>query len=508
MISVFDEGPPEPCPEPFNLAEYVLRAGLKVPQRAALERVAPGTARSMSHAQLRTAVLGCATGLVQAGLAPGDRVLMRLGNTESFPIAFLGAIAAGIVPVPTSAQLTQAEISAICDDLEPQGIIHGPGLALPRNMPPVEITHEDLAGFRALAPSRFVMGSPERPAYVIFTSGTSGRAQGVVHAHRAIWARRMMLRHWYDLRSDDRLLHAGAFNWTYTLGTGLLDPWSMGATALIPENGLPSTALPSVLAEHRATIFAAAPGIYRQLLRAPLPPLPALRHGLSAGEKLPERIARKWHAATGCHVHEAYGMSECSTFVSACPARPAPHGAIGYPQPGRRLAIVDAKGNPVMRGEAGSVAIGAGDQGLMLHYLDTPQDTSQAASVLFRNGWFITGDTAIMAPDGSVRYLGRSDDMLNAGGYRVSPLEIETVMQDHPALTGCAACEVEIKADTRVIALFYTARSAVVEADLAAFAARHLARYKQPRLFYRIRALPTGANGKLQRHRLRKMQHL
>ena len=88
---------------------------------------------------------------------------------------------------------------------------------------------------RDLPPADFDMGDPDRLAYIIYTSGTSGVPRGVCHAHRAIWARQMMMQGWYGLRPEDRLLHAGAFNWTYTLGTGLMDPWTMGATALIPE---------------------------------------------------------------------------------------------------------------------------------------------------------------------------------------------------------------------------------------------------------------------------------
>src|SRR5690606_13333374 len=106
----------------------------------------------------------------------------------------------------------------------------------------------------------------------------------VVHAHRAIIARGMMHDGWEGLTEADRLLHAGAFNWTYTLGTGLMDPWTVGATALIPGAGVQAGRLASLLQQYEATIFAAAPGVYRQMLRAALPALPHLRHGLSAGE--------------------------------------------------------------------------------------------------------------------------------------------------------------------------------------------------------------------------------
>lgn len=111
-----------------------------------------------------------------------------------------------------------------------------------------------------LTPAPYAMGEPDRPAYIIYTSGTSGHPRAVVHAHRTVWARRMMWEGWYGLLEQDRVLHAGAFNWTYTLGTGLLDPWARGATALIPGHGVASEALGLLLKQHDATIFAAAPG--------------------------------------------------------------------------------------------------------------------------------------------------------------------------------------------------------------------------------------------------------
>jgi len=301
----------------------------------------------------------------------------------------------------------------------------------------------------------------------------------------------MMWDGWYGLREDDRVMHAGAFNWTYTLGTGLMDPWSVGATALIPAQGVGSEALAGLCATHKASIFAAAPGVYRQILKSPLPALPSLRHGLSAGEAMPPALRERWQSATGTDVHEALGMSECSTFISGSPARPAGPGTSGRPQPGRRVAVLQ-DGAPVPAGTPGLLAIGTDDPGLMLGYLDAPPPSS---------AWFVTGDTVSMAASGEVTYLGRDDDMMNAGGYRVSPLEVEAAFA--PLLPDCAAAAVEIKPDTFVIALFYAATDAADEAPLRTHAQRLLARYKQPRLYIRRDTLPKGGNGKLNRRLLR-----
>lgn len=499
MLSIDDQGPWPPCPAPFNLAAHVLRCASLTPDKSALQLVRPTGAERWSYARLEAAARGCGTGLLARGLQPGDRVLMRLGNTPDFPVLFLGAIAAGLVPVPTSAQLTGPEITRMAAVVAPALIVAAEGVALPDPLPCPVLPAAELAGMERLAPCDFALGDPDRLAYIIFTSGTSGRAQAVAHAHRAIWARGMMFTGWYDLAEDDRLLHAGAFNWTYTLGTGLMDPWTVGATALIPAPGVDPAQLPLLMKRFDATIFAAAPGVYRQLLKFPVPPLPRLRHGLSAGEKLPEDIRAAWTAATGRAVYEALGMSECSTFISGSPARPAPGVSTGFAQPGRRVAVLDDDGTPVPRGTPGTLAVDARDPGLFLNYVNDPEETAAR----FRGGWFVTGDTVVMAEDGAVTYLGRDDDMMNAGGFRVSPLEVESAMATHPGITDCAATEVQVKPGTSVIACFYCGPQDIDEKALSDFAAERLARYKQPRMFVRLDHLPRGANNKLQRRALR-----
>lgn len=498
QLSVWDMGGQAPCPAPFNLAAHVLAAAARVPDRIALQVVRPAGAERWSYARLEAAVRGTGAGFLAMGLVPGDRVLMRLGNTVDFPVVFLSAIAAGLAPVPTSGQLTVPEVERIVAEIAPALIVAAPGVAVPAVPACPVLGLEELRALQTHAPCDWAMGDPDRLAYLIYTSGTSGRARAVAHAHRAIWARRMMHDGWYGLQETDRLMHAGAFNWTYTLGTGLMDPWSVGAQALIPAEGVEASQLPLLLKRFDTTIFAAAPGVYRQMLRAPMPALPKLRHGLSAGEKLPDAVRQGWEAATGTPICEALGMSEVSTFISAAPGHPAPPGASGYPQPGRRVAVLDAAGAPVARGAPGTLAVHRGDPGLFLGYLNQPEETAAR----FAGDWFLTGDTVAMAEDGAITYLGRDDDMMNAGGYRVSPLEVERAMNAHPAIEESAAVEVEVRPGVSVIALFYAGTETPAE-DLAAYAETQLARYKQPRLFIPLPAIPKGANNKLARKALR-----
>ena len=225
--------------------------------------------------------------------------------------------------------------------------------------------------------------------------------------------------------------------------------------------------------------------------------LPDLRHGLSAGEKLSHHHHKQWVQVTGTELFEAYGMSECSTFISSSPSHPARGDALGQPQPGRRIAIVGPNG-PVPQGQEGTIAVHRDDPGLMLTYLNA---TAEAAARMQGN-WFLTGDQGAMAADGQIIYLGRDDDMMNAGGYRVSPIEVEAALSPHPGITQVGAATVEVKRDTSIIVAFYTGPEQLDEAVLRTYVSDKLARYKQPRTFVHLSALPTGGNGKLLRRAL------
>lgn len=491
MDALDDRRPAPPVPEMLNLAQHVLWANGANDDQIALSVLSLTGAERWSYGRLRQAVLSVAGGLRELGLMPGQRVLLRLGNTPGFPIAYLGAIAAGILPVPTSAALGEEEVTRLAIRADVNAVIGGDDIALPDGDFPV-LAIDDL--MQAAPLSECVETRANDPAYILFTSGTQGEPLGVVHAHQAIWARRRMIDGWYGLTAEDRMLHAGAFNWSFTLGTGLMDPWSIGGTALVLAEGTDLTALPLLAKRHQATIIAGAPGVFRKLLRAPLPTLPHLRHGLSAGETLPETLRERWRKATGTDIHEAFGQTECSTFISGSPAQPAPKGTIGRGQPGRAIAILGDNG-PVARGELGRIAVDRSDPGIATGFIGSAEDRHQG-------DWFLTGDLGVMRDDGCVEYHGRADDILTAGGYRVSPFEIEAVIERCPGVDEAAAVDLRIDGETVIIGVFYSGED-ISETTLSQYASAHLARYKQPRRYVRLDALPRNVNGKLLRKALR-----
>ncbi|MGL4236340.1 class I adenylate-forming enzyme family protein [Tabrizicola sp.] len=491
MLSEVDTRPFPAPPPAFNLAGHLLARAAELANKPALVLLGAQDDETLAYTDLLRLTEGCASVLLGLGLEPGDRVLMRLGNGLAFPILYLSAIWAGLVPVPTSAALTEGEITKLSALVSPKLIVAEPDIALPASDTP--LIAPDLNAWARTTPAALHLGDPHREAYVVFTSGTSGTPMAVAHAHRAILARAPMHQAWEGLGPDDRLLHAGALNWTYTLGTGLLDPWTLGATALVPAAGTPPAALPPLMERSKATIFAAAPGLFRQMLRAPFPATPHLRHGLSAGETLPAALRQDWQRITRTDLHEALGMSEVSTYISGNPTRPAPLGAAGYVQPGRNIAILGPDDQPVPRGTEGELAVSTADPGLMRGYVGHPTPEGL---------WFRTGDAATMAEDGAVTHLGRKDDLVNAGGFRVSPAEVEAAFHDIPYLTACAATEVEVAPGTRIIALFYEASCPLDPAHLHQTAEIALARWKQPRHYQRLSTLPRTGTGKIVRRAL------
>ncbi|MEM8979142.1 MAG: class I adenylate-forming enzyme family protein [Pseudomonadota bacterium] len=484
--------PLPPCPKPFNLADYVLAAGRLTPEKVALEVLSKDSVETWRYSQIDGAVRCLAAALLAQGFKPGDRLMMRLGNHPLFPITYLAAIFAGLIPAPTSAQLTLPEVTKLCETLEPSGIVTDGAVACPETACPVvnvqvllEAAHEPLE-----APH---MCNPNALAYIVFTSGTSGTPQAVMHAHRAIWARQSMHEDWYGLKKDDRMLHAGAFNWTFTLGTGLLDPWSVGARALVLGHDADLGDLPALLAKHDATIFAAAPGVYRKLLKDKVwPEMPKLKRALSAGEKLPSTLRDAWTKRTGVEICEAYGMTECSTFLSDRPGSGSNPGL--FVQRGRVARVHGANASQI-----GEIAVHRNDPGLMLGYWRDDARTKER----FDGDWFLTGDQAIESAKGGLTLLGRSDDMLNAGGFRVSPLEIEGAFESFDGVLEMAAVELRVGVETTVIAAFYVSEKAIDDVRLSEHAAKTLARYKQPRLYIHKETLPKGPNNKLLRKVLR-----
>jgi acetyl-CoA synthetase len=458
----------------------------------------------------------------------GDRVLIRLPNSLDYPTAFLGAMKRGAISVPTSTLLTAEEVAYLARDsgatvlvtdkaawvqLQAQLsdsnglsnlkhiLLSGPGEVTAHAKFNVLDLDKELAAIDYCLPAQLT--EADDPAYLVYTSGTTGYPKGVLHAHRALIGREPAAKYWFNFAEDvqDRIMHSGKFNWTYVLGTGLMDPLYLGKTVIVHEGKNDADTWIRLIAKHRATIFIGVPTIYRQLIQkttAGKADVPSLRHCMSAGEHLSDEVLQQWRERFGRDIYEAVGMSEFSYYLSQSKYRPIRPGSAGFPQPGHDVQLLDPETRkPVPVGEEGMICVPDTDPGLFLRYWNLPEETLKYK----HDGWFFTGDYARYDADGYIWFLGRKDDIIKSFGYRVSPYEIERVYKSHPAVADCAAVGEELEKDKLLVVAYVILQpdAGVNADDLLKFGKQHLAAYKSPKTVYLTKDFPRTKNGKILR---------
>ncbi len=464
--------------------------------------------------------------LRKQGLEAGERVLIRLPNCLDYPTAFLGAMKLGAVSVPTSTLLTVEEVIYLAQDSGARVLVTDKAFWQQlksdiHQCPTIELVllsgqgeieadtdtvnvldlSDAISQIESWLPPKETLA--DDPAYLVYTSGTTGYPKGVLHAHRAMIGRTPASSYWFDFadKQQDRILHSGKFNWTYVLGSGLMDPLYLGKTVIVHEGKNDANLWPRLIAKHEATIFIGVPTIYRQILQKSdfgKNDVPSLRHCMSAGEHLSDEILTQWRERFGINIYEAVGMSEFSYYLCETKSRPIRPGSAGFPQPGHDIQLLDPESmKPVPVGEEGMICVPENDPGLFIEYWNMPEETAK----LKHDGWFFTGDYARYDKDGYLWFLGRKDDIIKSFGYRVSPYEIERVFKSHPAVSDCAAVGEEIDKDKILVVAYVIlhADSPISADDLHAFGKQHLAAYKAPKVVYIAQDFPRTKNGKILR---------
>ena len=465
----------------------------------------------------------------------GDRVLIRLPNSLDYPIAFLGAMKRGAIAVPTSTLLTAEEVAYLAKDSGAKVLVTdkaawavmkthllandlaclthvlltGAGdvasaAAQENNLTLLDL-NEALKAITTYEPPHNTLAAD--PAYLVYTSGTTGYPKGVLHAHRALIGRKPASEYWFDFSStsQDRIMHSGKFNWTYVLGSGLMDPLYLGKTVIVHEGKNDADTWMRLIAKHKATIFVGVPTIYRQIIQKTNTlaiDVPSLRHCMSAGEHLSDEVLSQWRARFGVDIYEAVGMSEFSYYLSQSKFRPIRAGSAGFPQSGHDIKLLNPETmQEVAMGEEGMICVPDNDPGLFLKYWNLDEETAKYK----HDDWFLTGDYARYDEDGYIWFLGRKDDIIKSFGYRVSPYEIERVYKSHPDVADCAAIGEELEKDKVLVVVYVILKAEATGTadDLLNFGKQHLASYKTPKTVYLANDFPRTKNGKILRKDIR-----
>jgi benzoate-CoA ligase len=517
---------PPPEGRPFNFAAHLLAANAA---RAAKPAFIDDRG-SLSYGELAEQVRRFAGALRAAGLRREERLLLLMHDGTDWPVAFLGALYAGVVPVAVNTLLTaddyaymlahsRAQAAVVSGALAPvlagalaqgghevrQVVVAQPGAALGARE--VEFG-AFLHGATPLAEPAATLG--DDPAFWLYSSGSTGRPKGTVHTHaNPYWTCELYAKGVLGLRESDVCFSAAKLFFAYGLGNALTFPLSVGATTLLmAERPTPEAVFKRWLggvAGVKPTVFYGAPTGYAGMLAHPALPARdavALRLCSSAGEALPAELGERFTRHYGVEIVDGIGSTEMlHIFLSNQPGR-VRYGTTGWPVPGYEIELRGDDGRPVPDGEPGDLYI-RGPSAALMYWGNRAKSRDT-----FQGGWTKSGDKYVRNADGSYTYAGRSDDMLKVSGIYVSPFEVEATLVQHPAVLEAAVigvADADGLTKTKAFVVLKPGASAD-EAELKAFVKDRLAPYKYPRVISFVPELPKTATGKIQRFKLRERE--
>ena len=489
---------------------------------------------SLSYAALAERVRRLAAGLLAQGVRREERVLLLMHDGTDWPVAFLGALYAGVVPVAVNTLLTADDYAYMLQHSRAQAAMVSAAL-LPTLQAAIDKASADgghelravlvsrgtaelpsgclafdsvLEAHPPLAQPAFT--GPDAPGFWLYSSGSTGRPKGTLHTQANLyWTAELYGKRVLGLTERDVCFSAAKLFFAYGLGNALTFPLSVGATTvLMAERPTPDATFKrwrGEIAGVKPTVFYGAPTGYAGMLASPnLPPREqvALRLCSSAGEALPADIGERFTAHFGCEIVDGIGSTEMlHIYLSNRPGQ-VRYGTTGWPVEGYDIELRGDDDRTVPQGETGDLYI-RGPSAAVMYWgnREKSRDTFQGA-------WTKSGDKYQHNADGTYTYAGRSDDMLKVSGIYVSPFEVESTLVQHPAVLEAAVIGVS-DADglTRTKAyVVLKPGQQVSDEELKAFVKDRLAPYKYPRQIEFIAELPKTATGKIQRFRLRERE--
>jgi acyl-coenzyme A synthetase/AMP-(fatty) acid ligase len=471
-----------------------------------------------------------ANALHKLGVSKGNRYLIRTPNQPEYQISFLGGQKIGAVPIPTNTMLREYELEHIINNSEAVAVITTskyteaiekirPKCKTLKHIIVVGETQGDQISFEQIM--REAKGVPphvetlkDDQAYFLYTSGTTGPPKGVVHGHRFIvGAGDPIGKYTMGLDRGDICGGPTALTWMYALGHNFLFAFRWGvSTAIYSDERFDPERAYEFIERFKITIFAGTPTIYRIMLAVKDAEkkydTSSLKYCLSSGEPLLAETWREWMRRFHVKIIDSMGQTEAHEFCTTQTRLPVKVGSMGKPLPGIQVAIVNDKGEQLPPGEMGHLAIRTDHPGLFLEYFKMPE---QMKEVALPNNWYDTKDLATMDEDGYFWYGSRSDDIMTFHGYRISPAEVETALQEHEAVleSGVAGFSDPDKGDKlKAWVVLHEGYGPTPELakELQEFVKNTIAPYKYPREIEFIEELPKTSSGKILRRELRRWE--
>ena len=500
-----------------NAADYFVARHLREGRGDRIAFVDPW--RTLTYAELDAASARFAAGLRQAGIERERRIALVMLDTIDFPIAFWGALRAGVIPVPINTLLPADITGYILEDSRAAALfVSAPLLdALKpagRRVGRVVVSNPDgsdrgFNDFLAANAPPIAECSPDEVAFWLYSSGSTGMPKGARHVHASLRATAdTYAASVLGLRQDDIVFSAAKLFFAYGLGNSMTFPMAAGASSvLLPDRPTPDAVL-DVMRRHRPTLFCGVPTLYAALLAHPeLGPgagSDRLRLCISAGEPLPEHVGLRWREKTGCDILDGIGSTEMlHIFLSNRPGD-IRYGSTGKAVPGYELRILDDEGIEVADGEAGELAVRGPSAA------DGYWNQRDKSRLTFRGEWTHTGDTYTRDAEGYYRYCGRKDDMLKVSGIWVSPFEVEEALIAHPAVLEAAVVGhpdsdglIKPKAFVVLQQSALGEDRATLRDSLQNTVKDRIGVWKYPRWIEFAESLPKTATGKIQRYKLR-----
>ena len=474
---------------------------------ADLAIVVPGGAR-ITYRELRDSVASSADYLAQLGVGRGDSVALVFPNSIEAIVLFLAAAAAGTA-APLNAAYKEEEFRFYLQDTGARVLVVPPGQgeAARRAMPAgVSLVEAHVEGDGKLVLESDAVRDPSRTAdtpsgndvaLVLHTSGTTSRPKLVPLRHRNLFASIENIASTYRLDPGDVALCVMPLFHIHGLMASTMATLRSGGTVVVPPKFDPLTFW-AAAKDHGVTWYSAVPTMHQMLLMRNRGELPAgadkLRFIRSSSSALSPETMHQVESRFGAPVLEAYGMTEASHQMASNPLPPADRraGTVGRGT-GVRIAVMDDSGGLVPQGGSGEVVI----QGP--NVIDGYANNPVANAASFTDGWFRTGDQGVLDADGYLSLIGRLKEMINRGGEKIAPREIDDVLMQHPAVGEAVAFGAPHPAWGEEVVAAVVLKEPVAEKELLAFARERLADYKVPRKLYIVDKIPTTATGKVQR---------